>query len=120
MQINGTTINITAHTPRLQIYNVLVDIVRPVKISTSTGIEESTVVLAANLMCAIGWKTGSEKIMFNKVSYFLDAIMICRVFGTAVKVSDRVVHQGNVFEIVDVMDISNLGRRWKIALRRIV
>lgn len=120
MQINDTTISITGHTPRLQIYNCLVDVVRPVKVATSTGAVESTVTLATNLMCAIRWKMGSEKILFAKETHFLDAVLTCRVIaGVTVKTSDRIVYKGGVFEIVDVTDINNLGRRLRIALRRL-
>ena len=120
MRVNDLTIKVAAHSPSLQIYNCMVDVVRPVKVTTSTGVVESLTTLASNLMCAIKWKSGSEKILFNKESYFLDAVMTCRVIpGVVVKVSDRVVYQGNTFEIVDVISINNLGRRLSVALRRV-
>ncbi len=120
MRINGTTIAITAHNPSLQIYNVVVDVVRPVRVTTSTGISESTSTLISNLPCAIEWKNENERILFDKETYFLDAVLTCRnVAGVTVKTSDRVVYRSDVFEIVGVIDIDNLGRRLRIALRRI-
>lgn len=118
--VNSTTIRITHHSPSLQIYNCIVDVVRPVKVTTSTGISESTNVLATNWLCAIKWKMGSEKILFDKETYFLDAILTCRVIpGVTVETSDRIVYQGDVFEIVGIIDINNLGRRLRIAIRRL-
>ena len=120
MRINATTISITGHNPALRIYNVVVDIIRIVKVVTSTGIQESTETLASNWSCAINWKMGSEKILFDKETYFQDAVLTCRVIGgVTITNTDRVVHEGNVFEIVGITDINNLGRRLKIALRRV-
>lgn len=120
MRINGTTINITAHSPSLQIYNCIVDVVRPVKVPTSTGIGESTTTLISNMECEIEWKREAEKILFDKETYFLDAVLLCRkVAGVTIKTSDRIVYQGDVFEIVGVIDIDNLGRLLRIAIRRI-
>ncbi len=121
MRFNDTTIEVDSHNPSLRVYNCAVDVVRPVRVTTSTGQAETTVVLATDWQCAITWKSGVEKILFDKDTYFQDAVLICRVIpGVVVKVSDRIVYRGDVFEIVDVRDISNLGRRYRIAIKRIV
>ncbi len=121
MRVNDTTIEVQSHSPSLRVYNCGVDVVRPVRTTTSTGQAETTVALATDWQCAIKWKSGAEKILFGKNSYFLDAVLICRVIpGVVVKVSDRIIYLGDAFEIVDVRDINNLGLRYKIALRRIV
>ena len=120
MRINDTTISIAGHNPGLKIYNVVVDIIRIVKVVTTTGVQESTETLASSWSCAIKWKMGSEKILFDKETYFLDAVLTCRVIGdVTVTTDDRIVHDGNVFEIVGLIDINNLGRRLKIAIRRL-
>lgn len=120
VRINDTTIEIDAHSPSLQIYNCIVDVVRPVRVTTSTGRQESDDTLASNWPCAIKWKSGTEKVLFNKDTYFLDAILISRVIpGVTVKQSDRVIFDGDTFEIVDVRDVNNLHRRLRIALRRV-
>lgn len=118
--INGTTIAITGNSSALSIYNVVVDVVRPVSVTTSAGQEESTTALATNWMCAIIWKIGREKVLFDKTSHLLDAVMTCRVIpGVTVLRSDRVIHNDVSYDIVDVIDINNLGRRLKIVLRRV-
>lgn len=120
MKINGTEINITATTSALNIYNVIVDVVRPVSEITSTGREEELETLAENWLCSIKWKSGKEKILFDKTSHLLDAELICRVIpGETVKRSDQIIHNDISYDIVDVIDINNLGRRLKIVLRRV-
>ena len=121
MQINDTTIALVAHDPSLRIYNVLVDVVRPVKISSPTGIVESTTVLVSNMSAAIKWKSSEEKILFDKESYFLDAVMSCRVpAGVIILSTDRIVHQGITYEIVaPPTNVNNLGTLLRIALRRV-
>lgn len=120
VRVNDTTIDVGAHSPSLQVYNCMVDVVRPVRVNTSTGQQETVVAIASNWLCAIRWKSGAEKILFDKKSYFLDAVLTCRVIpGETVKVTDRIVYLDDVFEIVDLMDINNLGRRLRIALRRV-
>lgn len=120
MQINSTTIDITGHNPSLQIYNCTVDVLRPVKVVISTGVAESYTTLVSNWACAIRWKTGRERIMFDKTSYFMDAELTCRVpGGVTIKTTDRVVYNSDVFEIVGLTDIQNLGRRLRISIKRI-
>lgn len=119
MQINDTTIDIVGYDNALHIYNCRVDVVRPVRSATSTGIAETTVMLVYRLMCAIEWKMGSEKILFDKETYFLDAILTCRnVAAGVIETTDRIVYKDDTFEIVGIVDIDNLGRRLRIAIKR--
>lgn len=121
MRINGKTFDIAAHNPSLRVYNCSVDVVRITTVTTSTGKAESRTTLATDWQGAIEWKSGAEKILFDKTTYFQDAVLLCRVIpGETVTTNDRIVYQGNDYEIVDVVDIDNLGRRLRIALRRVV
>lgn len=119
MQINNTTIAITSHSPSLQIYNVVVDVIRLTRISTSTGIQESKETIVSNMLCSIRWRTGSERILFDKMSYFRDATLRCRSQGKTITKADRIRHGGLDYEIVSVIDVNNLGQLLMIDIRRV-
>ena len=120
MRINNTTIEIDAHSPALKIYNVVVDIVRPVKVRTSTGPAESELVLAGGIAAHIKWRRGGEKVMFDKDTHLLDATLHCRVIaGTTIKTTDRVKYNGDTYEIVDVVNVNNLNRLLSIDLKKV-
>ncbi len=119
MQINRTTIDITAHNPALQIYNVVVDVIRLVKVPGSTGIDETEVVLVSGLQAHIRWRTGRERILFDKTTWFRDATLKCRVQAVTITTHDRIRHNGLDFEIVSLIDVNNLGRRLLMDIRRI-
>ena len=120
MRINRTTIGVTAHSPALRIYNVVVDVIRIVKVITSTGEQVSEVVLAGSVPAGIKWKRGSEKVMFDKDTHWLDATLRCRaIAGVTVTDKDMIKFAGESYEIVDVVDVRNLGRLLKIDIRKI-
>ena len=120
MRINNTIIDVTAHNPALRIYNVVVDVLRPVKVVTSTGVAESTITLVSNLMCAIRWKSGSERILFDKITHYLDATLRCRrPAGVTLTTDDRIRHDSKDYEIVDIVDVNNLGRLLKMSIRKV-
>lgn len=119
MQINDTTIAITSHSPALQIYNVVVDVIRLTKVSTSTGIESSETVVVSNMPCEIRWKTGRERILFDKMSYFRDATLKCRVQGATISTNDIIRYAGLDYEIVSVIDLRNLHKLLAIDIRRV-
>ena len=120
MRINGTTIDITAHSPSLRVYNVLVDVLRPVRVQTSTGAAENLEVIASNISGHIKWKSGNEKILFDKTTHLLDATLKCRVIpGVTIATTDRIRYNGDTFEIVDVVNVNNLGQLLSIDLRKI-
>lgn len=121
MRINDTTFDVIAHSPSLRIYNCLVDVVRITTVTTSTGRQEVRTALATNWQSSIKWKSGKEKVMFDKDTYFQDASVLMRVIpGETVTTKERIVYLDKDYEIVDVMDISNLGTRLLIAIRRVV
>lgn len=121
MRINDTTFDVMAHSPSLRIYNVTVGVERVTTVTTSTGKQELLVSLATNWPGAIKWKSGKEKVMFDKDTYFQDAVLTIRVIpGVTVITKDRIVFDDNTYEIVDIVDINNLGRRLSIAIRRVV
>ncbi len=117
IQVNDTIITADGTTNALKVYNCLVNIIRATKANTALGTSESEVTLHTNLQCTIKWKRGRERILFNKTTHDLDAIMRCRKVD--ITVNDRVVYQGKTYEIVDLYDYNNLGRLLVIALRKL-
>ncbi len=118
MQINGTTIRISQHTPALQIYNVVVDVVRVIKVVTSTGTEDSEEVIVPSMQGHIRWRVGRERIMFDKVSYFRDATLRCRRPGVTITTNDCIRFNGLDYEIVSIIDVRNLGILLSIEIKR--
>ena len=120
MRIGNTTIGVTAHSPALRIYNVVADFVRTVRVHTSTGPQESELVLASSVPAAIKWKRGREKVLFDKDTHLLDAAMRCRMIpGVTVTTKDRIRFNGDTYEIVDVVDVRNLHLLMAIDLRKV-
>lgn len=117
IQVGGTTITATGTVNALKVYNVLVDVARVTKTATATGNTESEVVLHANMLAAIKWKSGGERILFNKETHYLDAIMKCRYCD--ITTDDHVVYAGKTYKIVDLYDLNNLHKLLVIALRKI-
>lgn len=117
--VNDTTIAITRHTPALQVYNVFVDVIRLVKVVTSTGTQDDETVIVGNMPCKIRWRTGRERILFDKTSYFRDATLRCRVQAATITTNDIIRHAGLDYEIVSVIDDRNLGVLLIIDIRRV-
>lgn len=115
--INGTTIEATAHHNVLSVYNILVDIIRLAKIKTSIGANATEQVPYHNLPAAIRWSKGSEKLMFDKTTWYRDATMRCRYCD--IKTTDKVRYLGKDFEIVDIINFRNLNKRLVITLKRL-
>ncbi len=119
MEINGTTIRISQHTPALQIYNVVVDVIRLVRVATSTGTEESEQIIVSSLAAHIRWRSGSEKVLFDKNTYFRDATLRCRQPVVTVTTNDRIRYNGLDYEIVGIVDVKNLGILLSMEIRRV-
>jgi len=120
IQANSTVITATGTTNRLQVYNCLVNVVRVVKTSTARGNAEVPTNIVTNMLCRIRWRSGSERILFDKTTYFRDATLHCRVpAGVTITNKDRINYKGELFEIVDVQDFRNLGRLLSIEIKRI-
>lgn len=117
MHIAGTDFAVSYPVSTPAVYNVLVDVIRITKTNTAGGPTEAEAVLHASMMCAIKWKSGGEKILFNKETHYLDAVMRCRKVDITTK--DRIRYNAQDYEIADLYDFNNLGTLLVIALKRI-
>jgi len=117
IHVNGLEIGGVSTSNALAIYNVFVDIVRVTKINTALGMEEIETVIVSNHPAHIKWTRGSEKIQFDKTTHYRDATLRCRM--TDVTTKDRIKYRGESFEIVDVVDVRNLGQLLSMDLKRI-
>ncbi len=99
-------------------YNSKVNIFRLIRASDGAGgWTEVLNVLYSNLPCRIVWKTGTEKIQFNKDTHYVDAKLYCRVVDITRK--DRVEYEGKTYEIVDVSNPDNKNKRIALSLKLI-
>lgn len=72
------------------------------------GSTETETVLYRNLPCRINWKSGSQRILFDKDTYFRDGVIYCRV--VAVTTENRIRYGSVIYEIVDVHNADEVGR----------
>ena len=117
INVNSTIIKASGTSNRLKVYNCLVDVMRDTKTSGGMGTGRTPVTLHSDMLCAIKWKSGGEKILFNKETHYLDAIMRCRKVDITTK--DKIEYKGKTYRIVDLYDYNNLGKRLVIALRKV-
>jgi hypothetical protein len=89
-------------------FNAKINILRITSAPGSMGHTEVANVLHKNLPCRISWKSGSEKVMFDKDSYFRDAKLFCRMVD--ITKDDRVLHNGTTYKIVDVKNAGEKNR----------
>lgn len=101
-------------------YNLTVDIIRDTFSTDGEGTVKTPVILVSSLPSHIAWIKGRQRVMFNKDTHYLDAVVHCRMpEGVTVKVTDRVLYDGEYFEIVDTEDVNNLGTLLRIAIRKV-
>lgn len=117
IQVNDTTIVASGGTNALKVYNCLVDVIRLTKTNVGGIAAETPVTLHTNMQCTIKWKSGGEKILFNKETHYLDAVLRCRKVDITTK--DKIEYKGKTYKIVDLYDDRNLGKLLVIALRKI-
>ena len=115
--INGTTIAVDSVTENPAVYNVLVDVIRLAKTNTSGGLSEVEDVAVNDMPAHIKWLSSTTKMLFNKQTWMLDAILNCRIAD--ILITDRIRYNAEDFEIVDIIDVRNLGVLMKVALKRI-
>lgn len=96
-------------------FNIKVNILRIAYTPSAMGQAEVVNVLHNNLSCRINWKRGSEKIFFEKNSYFRDGKLYCRVVDITAK--DRVQYKSKIYQIVDVNDTDESGRLLVLDIR---
>jgi len=96
--------------------NSKVDIIRFSKVQDSLGgWSEAEGILYQDLPCRINWSRGSERIQFDRNTYYRDARLYCRVIDVTTR--DRVRYDGAVYEIVHVANADNMNRYLALDLR---
>jgi len=118
--IGDTELDMSSVTNSVSVYNVYVNVVRDTKVNSSTGIEIEPVNIVTNLHCHIEWLSGRERVLFNKQTHVLDAILHCRkIAGVTIKVTDKIYYNSKYYTIVDTVDVNNLGVLLEIAIRKV-
>ncbi len=117
--VGDSEIDITSHTNSLAVYNVAVDVIRITYTTTALGPTESENTIHTSLPCAIKWKSGNEKILFDKKTHYLDAIMRCRKVTPEITEKDRIKYNNEYYDIVDLYDFNNLGTLLEIVLKKV-
>jgi len=72
------------------------------------GWGEAEGILYQNLPCRINWSKGSEKIQFDKNTYYRDGKLYCRPIEVTVK--ERVKYNGATYSIIDSNNVDNMNR----------
>lgn len=85
-----------------------VNILRITNTAGAMGQTEVVNVLHNNLPCRLSWKGGTQRIFFDKETYFRDGKLFCRKVDITVK--DRVQYSSKIYEIVDVSNPNELDR----------
>ena len=98
------------------LYNVTVDVLRITRTSDSMGgATETEVVHINDLPCRINWSRGSERVMFDKDTWFRDAKLYCAVVDIQTK--DRIVYDSKTYEVVNVSNPDNMGKYLIVEMR---
>lgn len=120
ISVGDTVITATSTANALQVYNCLVDVVRVVKVNGSEGMTETSTTIVTSMPCTIEWKTGRERVLFDKDTYMLDAVLRCRKpAGVTIVATDRIVFNGETYEIIGrPVDVRNLGILLSINIKR--
>ncbi len=117
--IGGVEIDATSSSMGVDVYNLTADVIRVTKTRTSRGQTEVPVTVVSGLPCDILWLKGKEMIKFNKDTHTLDGILKCRVpSGVNILVSDRILYNGDTYEITNIYDVRNLGVLLEIAIKK--
>lgn len=96
-------------------FNAKVNILRITSTVGAMGQTEVANVLHNNLPCRINWKSGAQRISFDKETYFRDGILFCKVIDVTVK--DRVQYGSRIYEIVDVGNPDERSRRMVLSIK---
>lgn len=120
IQIGDTPIEMAQVVNSVGVYNVTVDVIRNTVVVGARGNSITPVTIVNDMPCTIKWTSGREKMLFNKKTHILDAVLRCRVpAGVAIVESDIISYNSEQYEIVDVVDFRNLGTLLVIGLRKV-
>lgn len=120
IQAGGTEIEVSYNEPSVSVYNCLVDVVRMTRENGALGTTDTPATIVSFMPCSIKWLGGRESILFNKKSHTLDGVVRCRVPpGVTIQVKDKIVYLTKTYEVVDVVDVNNLGVLLEIGIKKI-
>ena len=120
ISVGDTNFDMTSVVNSISSYNVTVDVIRITKVNGALGISETDVDIVNDLPCDIKWKTGREKILFDKETHLLDAVLHCqKPAGVDIVNTDKISYNSEDYEIVDVVDVNNLGVLLVIGIKKI-
>ena len=118
--VGDTDIDCSYVVNNVAIYNVTVDVIRDTVVVSALGNARTPVVIVNDMACEIKWLSGRERVLFNKDTHILDAILKCRVpAGVTITNTDRVYFNSQYYDIVDVIDFNNLGVLLEIGIRKV-
>lgn len=102
----------------VDLFNVKVSVLRIKRTSDGMGgWTEEEEVLHKDLQCRINWLKGSERVMFSKDTWLIDARVYCSIVD--IKVTDRISYKGDIFEIVNVSNPDNANKYLTVEMKRI-
>lgn len=120
MNVGGVEIAVTSVTNAVGVYNITVDVIRNAISVGARGNSPTPTTIVNDMPCMIKWTSGREKMLFNKKTHLLDAVLRCRVpVGVTIVETDIVEYNSEQYEIVDVVDYRNLGVLLVIGLRKV-
>ena len=90
------------------LFNAKVNILRITSTPGAMGETEVANVLHHNLSCRINWKSGTQRILFNKDTYFRDGKLFCSVVD--ITTEDRVQYGSVIYEIVGMNNVDEVGK----------
>ena len=118
--VGDTEIAVTSVTNAVSVYNILCNVIRDDKVNSSEGQSVTPVAIVTNMPGHIKWLSGREQVLFNKQTHILDGILHCRVpVGVTIVNTNRILYNGDYYNIVDIRDFRNLGVLLEIALRKV-
>jgi len=100
------------------LFNIKMNVERPTEVADDYGTVTTTwAMLHYQQPCRVNWLKGDEKVFTDRKSHFRDAKVYCDVIDIVVK--DRITIGGNVFEVIEVANIDNVGKFLTIFLEKI-
>lgn len=97
------------------LFNKKVNILRITNTPGAMGTSEVATVLHLDMPCRINWKNGSQKIFFNRKTYFRDGVIYCN--PADITEADRVQYGSKIYHIVGVNDTDEDDRLLKITIK---
>lgn len=113
-------IDISYAEPSVAVYNLTVNVIRMTEVSDRDGTSQEPVTIVNLMPAHIQWLSGKEKILFNKETHILDAVLHCRKpVGVTILQSDKIIYNEETYEIVDIVNVNNLNVLLRIAIRKV-